>query len=444
MSEIAIFVSDLHLGRGDELDDFVQENEAAFVDFLDWQSQQFLGSQVDLVLLGDFLDVWQVATDREKNAPSSAHIGLGITSTLEAARVDQIVSAHGNACGALGRFLAREPAKRRIVCVAGNHDHSLVHPDVNRVVSDAITKGAVALEDKVLFPYFYDASGLLTYAEHGNQYDVNNDYDNFHEFGPECPGFFFVRLFWNRLEQREPNADIWVESFVAILKNRLWNLIGPAYRLYRQYRSDPRPFERIDVPGVPFFTASGVARHVPVTGKTLPDFPELLFGDGGHPENIFSLDVATENRFRALYHDPDNKQFKDEIDKILEEKFPGTRVTVPEQPVLRKAHFGLLPDPYIGKVEGMFAPAGHSPETLPMKGTALNPGKYRYVLLGHTHHEKEEPLSGPGKGTTYINTGSWSVRRDSDGGNVSRLSYVVVKPDSDGKPTAVRDAWPMK
>jgi len=192
MGKTAIFVSDLHLGRGDELEDFVPENEAAFVQFLGRQSEKYMGHELDLVLLGDSLDIWQVATDQEKTALESKDIEITLTGDAEMERVQQVVSKHANTFAVLGRFLKADPKKRRNVIVPGNHDHSLIRPDVQRVIREATALGDANVRESILFPYYYDEPDLCTYAEHGNQYDVNNDYDDFAAFGPECPGYYFV------------------------------------------------------------------------------------------------------------------------------------------------------------------------------------------------------------------------------------------------------------
>jgi UDP-2,3-diacylglucosamine pyrophosphatase LpxH len=442
MSKMAIFVSDLHLGRGDELEDFVPENEAAFVEFLGKQSVKHMGQELDLVLLGDSLDIWQVATDQEKTAVESKEIEIALIESADIDRVRQVVSKHPNTFAALGRFLKADVKKRRNVIVPGNHDHSLIRPDIQRVIREAIAAGDANVLESVLFSHYYDESDLRTYAEHGNQYDVNNDYDDFSAFGPECPGYYFVRLFWNRLEPKEPNADVWLDSFRAIWQQRLWRLLPFALRLFKQYRNDPRPFERIDVPGVPFFAADGQPVSVPVTGKPVPESPDILISDSGDPERIFSTDDATENRLRALYHEAGNEEFKKVMDEILDEKFHGQPPAVPSKPVPSVPEFGIFQDEYVTATGGMFAPPGQSPSVQPMCGHALTTKKYSYVLFGHTHDEKEKKLTD--LDVTYLNTGSWSVRRDPEGRNISRLCFVTIERKADRTLEAVLDYWKLK
>jgi predicted phosphodiesterase len=101
--------------------------------------------------------------------------------------------------------------------------------------------------------------------------------------------------------------------------------------------------------------------------------------------------------------------------------------------------YGIVPDKYVTAVAGMFGPANEPPETPLMRGTALNPGAYKYVLLGHTHDDKQVDLKD--LGATYFNTGSWSVQRDAHGKKASRLCYVIIQKDSAGVVAASKSIW---
>jgi UDP-2,3-diacylglucosamine pyrophosphatase LpxH len=439
MSKVAIFISDLHLGTGDELEDFSKENETAFVRFLKDQSAKQQGEDVDLVILGDFLDIWQVATDQEKSAEKSKAITLDIDENLEGSRITQIALAHPKTFDSLNEFLMVDPARRRLVCVTGNHDHSLVHLNLQQGIREAIVGTNQDLKDRISFPHFYDAPELRTYAEHGSQFDANNKYDDFATFGPECPGFYFVRLFWNRMEPKELDVDIWWNIFRVIWERRLWSLLHTAFKLFRQYRGDPRDFKRIDLPGVPYFDAKLGPVPAPVTGKSLPECPDILFSDSADPKRIFSSDLATENRLRVLYHDPQNTEFRVEVDRILIEKYRGQVPPIPSGLLPPAPAFGLLVDDYVKGVSGMFADPGEPPRKRPMKVEALSKAKYDYVLFGHTHEPKSATIEKAD--VLYFNTGSWTMVRDLSGKNVSRLCYVTIRKSSDGSMSAVQDYW---
>jgi UDP-2,3-diacylglucosamine pyrophosphatase LpxH len=440
MTKVAVFISDLHLGRGDELDDFPQENENSLSEFLTHLSAQHLGHEVDLVVLGDFLDIWGVATESEKTAKKSEDIVIDLIEDDQVQRTGDAVKAHAFTFAKMRGFILSDPEQRRIVFVVGNHDHSLVSKKVQEAVRGAITGGNPQIDPCIEFRLFYDAPDLRTYAEHGNQYEENNAYKQFAVFGNECPGHYFVRLVWNRLEPMEPNLDVWWESFRAIWKNKLWHLLEPAYRFFRQYRVDPRPFERIDVPGIPFFAVRGVA-FVPTTGKPLPAFPDILFSSFAHPDRIFSKDRETENQLRALYHDPENREFREWVDQILKQKFGAEVPSIPASPALGVQEYGLFHDENVSAVEGMFCGPGENPDTPLLKGSGLSDEVYDFVVFGHTHEEKVVRLHQ--QNAKYFNTGTWSAFRDAKGRNTSRLCYVKITRDEGGTVDAVQQFWPL-
>jgi UDP-2,3-diacylglucosamine pyrophosphatase LpxH len=439
MEKAAIFVSDLHLGKGDELEDFVPENEGAFLDFLKSQSDSFANQKVDLVLLGDLLDVWQVATESEKHAAQSHSVDISVKLDMDAKRVKEIISVHPKSFEALRSFLNSGPDLRRVICIPGNHDHSLVHPTVQAPVVEAITQGDNALAQRVVFQNYYEDPELGIYAEHGNQLDEDNDYDNFDLFGGEAPGFYFVRLFWNRLEVLHPNLDNWMNSFSAIWKQKLWYLLGPAYRLFRQYLSDERPFKRIQVASFPSVFFEGRVVGVPSRGENLKEFPDLLFTEKTDPKRVFSTDNQVETRLRNLYHQPENKEFKDTVDEILDQKFRGNPPRVPVGPDNTAQLEFLLKDPYISAIKGMFDTQNGTPHARPLKGGVLKPDTHKFVLIGHTHDEKREIFDD--LKVTYFNTGSWSVHRDENGNNASRLCYVIIRKSAQGSVSAEQRLW---
>ena len=439
MEKAAIFVSDLHLGTGDELEDFVTENEQAFCDFVKQQSDNLANQEVDFVLLGDLLDIWQVATEADKHAEKSDQIDISVEHDLEAKRVKDIIGAHPKTFAALSDFVAKDPARRRIICVPGNHDHSLIHESVRAPLQEAVNRGEESLNSRIVFQNYYEDQGLGIYAEHGNQFDEDNDYDKFDLFGAEAPGFYFVRLFWNRLEVLQPNLDDWMNSFSAIWRQRLWNLFFPAYRLFRQYVSDERPFKRIQVARFPSIFFENRVVGMPSPGENLGEFPDLLFTERVDPERIFSTDNEVETHLRELYHRPENGEFRTAVDRILDEKFRGRPPRVPEPSLdAPQLEFGAK-DPYVSAVRGLFGAENGTPHARPLKGGILRPDVHKFVLIGHTHKDKQEPFHD--LKVTYFNTGSWSVHRDDKGNNVSRLCYVMFQKGAQGSIVATQGFW---
>ena len=64
MSKVAVFISDIHLGSNDRLNDFDSHGE--FEEFLNEKiATEFPNEELDLVLLGDVFDLWQAVPKKE-------------------------------------------------------------------------------------------------------------------------------------------------------------------------------------------------------------------------------------------------------------------------------------------------------------------------------------------------------------------------------------------
>lgn len=440
MRTVALFISDSHLGQGGSTDDFPPQNENSFAEFLGQQSERYQADDLQLVLLGDFLDIWSVATDAERTAADTASIDIALAAGDQVSRTQRIIDAHPLAFESLTAFLRSAADRRRVSCVVGNHDHSLGCHQVQYLVREAIAKGDPNIRSRIEFPIVYDNPGLRVYAEHGNQYDANNHYEQFPSFGNECPGYYFVRLVWNRLRAMAPYLDDWAGVFRALWTKKLGSLVVPAFRFFKQYRQDPRDFKLIDVPYVPFFAETGGASK-PTTGEPLAGFPEILLSPYDDPGRVFSADPETENQLRALYHDSQDHAFRDWVDEVLREKSGSQPPAIPAERALGAVEFGLFADPQVRAVAGMFSDDGQASAVVPLRGKALDPAGYDYVLFGHTHEEKSAAIST--HRATYYNTGTWKARYDTAGRNASRLCFVEVSRDESGAVAAAQRYWPL-
>ena len=123
-----IFISDLHLGDGSRTDDFHRDKELLeFLEFVDSEAQE-------LIILGDFLELWQ-------------------------ADLDRVLFVHNE----IIKKLLSLRKKIKITYVIGNHDYI---PFVKYLDLDI----GISRE-------YRDAeSGIV--AEHGNRYDIFNRYKN--------------------------------------------------------------------------------------------------------------------------------------------------------------------------------------------------------------------------------------------------------------------------
>jgi UDP-2,3-diacylglucosamine pyrophosphatase LpxH len=123
-----IFISDLHLGDGSRTDDFHRDKE--FLEFLEFVKDQ----AQELIILGDFLELWQADLDRVLFTHSEV--------------INKLLSLRN---------------KLKITYVIGNHDYL---PFVKFTDSNL----------GICLQYRDIQNGII--AEHGHRYDIFNRYRN--------------------------------------------------------------------------------------------------------------------------------------------------------------------------------------------------------------------------------------------------------------------------
>lgn len=162
-----IFISDLHLGDGSRTDDFHRDKELlGFLEFVQTQAQE-------LIILGDFLELWQ-------------------------ADLDRVLFVHNEI---INKLLSLRK-KIKITYVIGNHDYI---PFVKFIDLDV----GISLE-------YRDAeSGIV--AEHGHRYDIFNRYKNPLK-SIKWPAGKQFSLFVAGLERLvHPDMDKWTKKTMANL-----------------------------------------------------------------------------------------------------------------------------------------------------------------------------------------------------------------------------------
>lgn len=201
---LRIFISDLHFGAGHVLKDSTGNHTQGpwhpTEDFR-WHDdfKAFLGEvralgkdrgvSVDLVIVGDFLELWQAApkicsleectpAERAGTAPRDCEYkdkeDLGCTEEEAAKRVQRVLGAHKDTLAELGKFAAE--GDNRVVIVVGNHDAALVFKRVADATLVAI--GAPGRVHVATEGYWLSRDGLI-FAEHGHQVEGDvNAYDS--------------------------------------------------------------------------------------------------------------------------------------------------------------------------------------------------------------------------------------------------------------------------
>ena len=438
----AVFVSDLHLGSNPTLDDFTRDREfEALLELTELKAEG--GDQVALVLLGDSFDFWQSVSENECRQEQSSRIELEYLADSEAQRLAGVRAKHPRWFEALGRFGKRPGC--RLVFITGNHDHSLIDPAVQAQLTQYLGLDGSAV---LSFANFFEDRTLGLYADHGNQYDHDNTYDDFAGFDwrKDCGGYYFVKLFFNRIEYRDPRVDNspsgWGEVWHWLRRVMNFRLLAAAIRYYWQYSTDNRVPRRITP-----FAARGLAEPAAKPGLLSPAAaPNLLITGPVARSSVsfFSTDPEGEEFFREAYEaSPDVRRAVNEILEAQEEgkAARGTRrgATRGARPA-RKASArrrAEVPKPK-GSLRGLTTERGIAgpPEDVgwaknlfsdkPYFRDRLDISDFRFIIFGHTHGALDRRLS---NGATYLNTGTWTAR-------VAGLPVVVAECAPGGAPTA--------
>src|SRR5690606_30066756 len=130
-----VVVSDLHLGPGTRdprfagIEDFYAEAE--WLAFLD---RQAAAGPTDLIIAGDFIEFWQIATamgalpKRTDRVQHETGPVLAADQAFAVKAIEHVIDAHREVFRSLGAFIAR--GDHRVIIIPGNHDADLLWPKV--------------------------------------------------------------------------------------------------------------------------------------------------------------------------------------------------------------------------------------------------------------------------------------------------------------------------
>ena len=213
-----VFVSDLHLGVGRDpadpsrwhaTEDFRWHRE--FSDFLDCHAA--LAPKVELVVVGDLLELWQPLEDRCHHEPLGKDFGCTEEEAL--ATVRRVLEQHRSVFESLSRFVLA--GDHSIVVLPGNHDAALLFPAVRRALLEAFSDDARARVRVATEGFWLSPDGRV-YAEHGHQIgadtnrmqgwpsDVFLEWDG-RRYLRQPFGEQFVQEFYNAYEVQFPTID---------------------------------------------------------------------------------------------------------------------------------------------------------------------------------------------------------------------------------------------
>ncbi len=407
------FLSDLHIGCGDALEDFVfyeaetpptdaaiekSESEIAhgmermhkafseFVDFALEKSGEG-GSPPELIFLGDTFDLLQVLPEERTNPE----------------KIDLIASAHKPFFKALTRFHKKGGD---IVFVLGNHDHDLLYP----LLLDALKKYLPFInsnaDGKPLL--YYHCPDAQIYAEHGNQFDTLNAFE--HPADPEeLPfGSELVLHLVNPFEATHPIIDN------LGVREALWF----ALRNLPEILSMAQSKELLLAEAVAGLSSENRLRHVAyfLLHQIMPTSDSSIFA------LLWRLLVANESLLR-----------KDSKNRRKRRGILYTFRSIGRNPLRIFQEFltDRLADAAAKITVGKTALAIGKPRPVP-----------RIVLFGHTHRARTKRLGG---GRVYVNTGSWRMRAIPYGRFSLRLEqpldYAIAHRTKRGTWSVRRSHW---
>ena len=179
-----LFISDLHLGDGSRTDDF--HRDSVLLEFFDFARRE----AEELIIVGDFMELWQ-------------------------ADLDRVMFRHSEVINAL--LALRQ--KIKVTYVIGNHDY---------IPFIKFTDAGVG----VCLEYRDDDCGII--AEHGHRYDIINRYTDPLNAIKWPAGHRFARIVGGLERILNPNADVWarraLENVDDFLRDamRVRNKVTPA------------------------------------------------------------------------------------------------------------------------------------------------------------------------------------------------------------------------
>ncbi|HMQ29931.1 MAG TPA: metallophosphoesterase [Chloroflexaceae bacterium] len=359
-----IVLSDIHLGGGDRLDDF--DDDEALIDFI---NRYVAGDEpTELILAGDTVEFLQVrlpGLDDDEYSDAAA-----------AARLEAVVRAHAGVFAALARFMA-DP-RHQLTVLIGNHDFELHYPAAKASFAAAV--GLSADDPRLRFGVSYHGGGV--YIVHGNQFDGWNRFVNFDGISEPFEvvrGTQLVKEVINDLEDDQlPYAPL-IDN-VKPTSAFFWYLVA----LPRLRSSPSRRFLARGVAGFIQVVAWPTPHQMPITGH----------GPGGllsaPPLRGLWRGIARFRRGRVARHREVSRQVgevagavtppDDVIDQV---QLEASRQAEREQQAFK--------DRYVREMLAVARRREHRDDTL--------------FVCGHTHGAQAVTL---GRGQTYVNTGTWT------------------------------------
>lgn len=373
-------ISDLHISDPENgLDDF--HTDEAFEQLLTNVIPNESYGPATLVIAGDFIDFPQVLPDLDQHNLGDE---IGITEHQSLAKLNKVIDGHHRVFGAMARFIG---SGGTILLLPGNHDVDYHWPSVEQAIRDRLNDHS-GERFRFVRETFIKEHGI--YIEHGNQYSLDNRFDNWPnpiieaDDGPRlerCWGTMFMNYIYNDIELRHP--------FV--------NKVHPHSRLFWIYL---RSLSRIDRP----------------TNRELAKLIWFLYKKSrgliptGMVPTIKTVGVPSphDNLEQFIRELPADRQEQVRMElKLLMASEDGPH----GNEMLNKPQIAGLESPVMGISAFFDFQELTSPHMQVKKAQELlGNNEVQLVVFGHTHDildGNEQPVFGSGDPRRHFNTGSW-------------------------------------
>lgn len=312
---LSVFVSDLHFGLGRTTDGHWHPYEdfrwpRALKGFLAAASKEG-NDQVDLIIVGDFLELWQLPNDIHCQG-GGAGAGCSAAELVDLSR--RIIKAHDADLQALKDFSTR--GSNRLYLVPGNHDAALLIPAVRAPLVERLG----AQSGRV----FFVESGLWVsedkriVAEHGHQ--IGSDVNAFADWPKvtttDSSGTqLMIRPWGERFVQQLFNEQ---EMNYPVIDNLNPETAGARYRMSeRGMGGSIKDLARFIAFNIFETTPGQKYRALSTNGAHDPPFNRDAAEKVGH--RLFSYSLPEGDAFKELLQDtnPEGEELRRELDEML-------------------------------------------------------------------------------------------------------------------------------
>ncbi|WP_159006955.1 metallophosphoesterase [Bradyrhizobium sp. S69] len=413
----SVFISDLHFGVGkepaggwDPTEDFRWPK--ALEGFLNKIAQDG-GQRVDLVIVGDFLELWQPPAEIKCDGVSA---DLGCSIDEMAALVGKVVSEHAEDIGILRAFAER--GENRLHIIVGNHDSTLRYGAVWKPLGTALNADSGRI-NLVTDGVWVSSDGRIV-AEHGNQIgqDVNK-YATWPTISRHVDGKDYIVRPWGELfVQRLFNSQ---EKTYSIIDNLSPETAGARYRaadrgLWGSASDVARllTFNLLETS----LRQKSVMLGKPPAGKV--DWDLAMGREKGAMLFLYALPKDDPLRLQLEKDDPDAQAIKSELTKLANDKqnLPDAEVQqlCDMIAVYEKDH--ICWNLQLGSIAEHFLSSKSKVMAKHLADRQATYKSMRVFIYGHTH-QFEEPwrvdLEGTPVTVTVANTGAFQRLIDEPG-----------------------------